>query len=442
MNEEICKLTVEQQKVFAFLKATKENVFVTGKAGTGKSVLLQYVKNNIGKQCVVLAPTGIAALHVGGETLHSFFELKPTVQKPEDPASVYSLSDNKADMIRNLELLIIDEISMVRVDVLDMIDNKMKSVRHAWCEPFGGCQVFFFGDLFQLPPVSEKKIDGAMYLANNYESLFFFSAPAIRYYPLTIIELEDVHRQSDDYFINILNSLRNRIPSPSVLDALNRRAVSPPENMKYYTLTATREEAQKFNTDRLRQLPGDYFTYDCFIDGSIDESDLPTDRTINLKVGAQVMMVRNDKTSDGKRRWANGSLGTVSKLTPSSVYVTINDTEYLVEKELWENYDYRYDPVRNKLTQEITGSFSQYPLKLAYAITVHKSQGQTYDAVKIDLSGKAFASGQVYVALSRCKSYNTLFLKKELTLQDIMVDQNALNYMRNNSIITAKQIEL
>lgn len=440
MLEEPITLSDEQQKVYDFLKKTEENVFITGKAGTGKSVLLDYVRKHIGKRCVVLAYTGIAALHVEGETLNSFFKLSPEVQKPEDPNILFNLSEEKIKLIQELELIIIDEVSMVRADMLDTIDSKMRSIRQMWLEPFGGCQVFFFGDLMQLSPVPENSLDASMYLSVNYDSLFFFSAPVIKNNPLVIIELEEIHRQNEKEFIDILNGIRNNIPDYSLLYSLNRRVATPPEEMKLYTLTATREDAQKANENHLNLLEGESFSYDCIVSGAIDEKELPAEKTIELKVGAQVMMVKNDKYVDGKRRWVNGSLGIVSKLTPDSIYVTIDSNEYLVEKEKWENLNYRYDQRTNRLTQEVTGTFIQYPLKLAYAITVHKSQGQTYDAVNIDLAGKAFAAGQVYVALSRCKSIEKLYLKRALKMDDIMVDQMAAYFMRSHEVLKAQQL--
>ncbi len=434
-------LDIEQSAAYNIMESTTDNLFITGKAGTGKSVLLQYFIKHVHKQIAVVAPTGVAALNVGGQTIHSFFGLQALdLQDPRDDEEVKRISGKKKEVLEGIDVLVIDEISMVSSDIMDMIDAKLKFARHCRA-PFGGCQVICFGDLYQLPPVV---ISGPVYsyLEDRYGTVFFFGADAVKNHPFRMIELQKNHRQnakpedvSNQRFIDILNRIRIGKIDSDMIRFLNQNCVVTPKDNNYVTLTGDNSTASEINRAKLRALPGQEYTFTGYVDGDIKQQNMPTDLHLRLKVGALVMMIRNDRTDntsnkkDQKARWVNGTLGVISKLGENEIKVRIHGVDHWIERETWEKYQYVFNVETKKVTKEKVGSFTQYPIKLAYALTIHKSQGQTLDAVKIDLKKGAFADGQVYVALSRCRSIERLYFEVPITSKDIRVNPEVVHYM-------------
>lgn len=417
----------EQQRAFELLSQNRNSYFVTGKAGTGKSVLLRYFVSHTPKKVAIVASTGIAALNVSGQTVNSFFGINFKVQNPSDEKQT-SLSQSKANLLHELEVLVIDEISMVRVDVMDMIDAKLRLAKGTPLTPFGGCQIICFGDLYQLPPVvKDREIE--KYLQDQYHTVFFYGAPGWRQAGLTIIELNDVHRQKDIDFIEVLNGVREGNVSDDLLQKLNKRCKEVPLSSGCITLAPTNKVADDVNEKKLGEIEGEEKIYRGEFTGSYCEDDGPTQLELKLKVGAQVMFLRNDKN----KRWVNGSIGTVSLLEDELIKIRIDGIDYPINKEIWEKYEYKYDCITKSIKQDKVGTFSQYPIKLAYASTIHKSQGQTYDSINVDYSkGSAFEAGQTYVALSRCRSMEGLYLGKKLCRNDICVNQEILDFMHLN----------
>lgn len=424
-SEDGIVLSDEQASVINLLETSTDNYFVTGKAGTGKSVVLRTFLKNTKKKAAVLAPTGIAAINVNGQTIHSFFGLEPALQNPYDKKSLNrGLSDGRKETLKHLDTIIIDEISMVRVDVLDMIDARLQAARNS-PEPFGGCQMIVFGDLYQLPPVTDKDGDMTKYLKDIYHTIYFFGAPACRKKPFKTIELSNVYRQKDPTFISILNHIRVGEPEQNDISTLNTR-IGHAEEQQAIVLTSTNQAAQDVNQKKLNSINTPLFTYIGKIEGNFKKEDLPTDYVLKLKVGAQIMFVKNSKD----KLWVNGTLGTIVDLSKNGIKVKIKQDTYSVSMDTWEKHMYRYNKEAHRIEKKLVGSFMQYPIKLAYAITIHKSQGQTYDAVKIDYSANgAFASGQTYVALSRCKSFDKLYLTTPISLKDIFIDQEIAQFM-------------
>jgi len=425
----------EQLQVFKQLDSTTDNYFVTGRAGTGKSSLLRYFAENTSKKCVIVAPTGIAAINAGGDTIHSFFSLDQHAQDPNN-ADQLSMSENRQQMLASFQTLIIDEVSMVRSDIMDMIDAKLRKARGNQ-RPFGGCQIIAFGDLYQLPPFcGDNEI--RKYIYDKHYSEFFFAAPVFKQNPLKIIELQEVHRQKDEAFRELLNRVRVGENTTDILYQLNARCVEPPQGGQYVTLVPSNEAAHIINRQRLSQLPGKEFVFRGEIAGQFSQKEAPTDINLTLKVGASVMMLKNDPSG----RWHNGSMGIIEGIEePDIIRVRINDTFdntkgflYEISKDTWQKFQYKYDSKKHSIEQEPIGSFTQFPLRLAYAITIHKSQGQTFERVKIDYSkNRAFAAGQTYVALSRCTSLAGLFLSKPLLSSDIKVNAEVVRFLAGNS---------
>lgn len=417
-----------------FVNQTSEHLFLTGKAGTGKTTFLRHIRKHTHKNVIVAAPTGVAAINAGGTTLHSLFQLpfepfipgKSTISKN----MLFRFSKQKLDMIRQLELLIIDEVSMLRADVLDLIDAVLRALRRN-PNPFGGVQVLYIGDVFQLPPVA-KEPEWAL-LKEHYTSTFFFHAHAFRKTNPVYLELKTVYRQGDPVFVNLLNRVRNNASTSEDLEMLNRcynPKFKPGKEDEYIILTTHNYKADQINNANLEELSGKEQVFSGKIEGEFPDYSLPTDLNLRIKPGAQVMFLRND--SEDPRRYYNGKIATVSRIVADMIYVYISDIdeEILVKKESWENTRYYLDKENGDIKEELLGSFSQYPLRLAWAITIHKSQGLTFDRAIID-AGASFAAGQTYVALSRCTSLNGIVLYSQIRHNSIMTDPHALEFSRN-----------
>ena len=421
------KLSAEQQKVYDAIENSSSNVYITGKAGTGKSLLLEYFVSHTRKTVAVVAPTGIAALNVGGMTIHSFFKFPPDVIDPKKVNVDYKTRE----ILRNIDAIVIDEVSMIRVDLMEGISVKLQIARRD-DRPFGGVQMIMFGDLYQLPPVVT---DGQLhrYFNHNYGGIYFFNAPSVEKTDLQIYELSNIFRQKDPEFRSILSSIRNGDGSPEILSKLNVRTdVQIPET-GFVTLAGTNNTVSRINHKKLDALEGNEKAYDAEVTGDIKESAFPTERKLRLKVGAQIMMLKND--TEKPRRWVNGTLGVVVRLGNDSIRVNIDGVEHTVNKASWDKVRYYYDHEKRKLEKEITSTFKQFPMRLAWAITIHKSQGQTYQSVAVDLSSGAFAHGQTYVALSRCKSLEGLYLKSAIRPEDIIIDQDVADFMKDAKTI-------
>lgn len=418
-------LSDEQADAVQKMMNSNDNFFVTGKAGTGKSVVLRYFISHTDKHVAVVAPTGIAAINVKGQTIHKFFGLSPRVpiQDVEDPG-MCQVAAKKKELLRSCDVIVIDEISMVRSDVMDMIDHKLKIARDD-NRPFGGCQIIAFGDLYQLPPIDANNEEISELLHSRYpSSIFFFGAPVVEKYPFTRIELKEVHRQKDPTLISVLNEIRLGNADYRYLKEINECArKKPPADC--ITITTTNGQVDAINKKQLDSISGETYTYDAVVTGRFDENEKPAPTQLRLKVGAFVMLLQNNAP-----HWVNGSTGIVTELSDSKIVVTINGATHSVDRSTWSNYEYSYNKKEKKIEQVEIGSFNQFPIKLAYAMTVHKSQGQTYDKILIDFSGKrAFAPGQTYVALSRCRSMEGLYLKDEMRAEDIKVSQEIVDYM-------------
>ncbi len=419
----IIRHTAEFDITYRFITETNQNIFLTGKAGTGKTTFLKYVRANTLKECVVAAPTGVAAINARGVTLHSLFQLpfgiiipstgysfnKESVKR-HPLLSKLRYSSEKLDLLRNLDLLIIDEASMVASYIVDAIDTILRYVRKNPHRPFGGVQVLFVGDLYQLPPVVKR--DDWEILREFYSSIFFFDSFVLRENPPVIIELKEIFRQTDARFIEILNGIRDNNISIENFGILQSRLINdfvPQDEEEYITLTTHNQQADEINRLKLAGIDSEIHRYRAEVIDDFPENAFPAERELELKTGVQVMFLRNDIE---ERNYFNGKIGTVTKLNADTIKVKCKDdtNEIEVKKSEWENIRYRLDPVTREITEEVLGSFIQYPLRLAWAITIHKSQGLTFEKVVIDAQ-RAFAKGQVYVALSRCTSLEGLVLK-------------------------------
>ena len=412
-------LSEEFESIVEQLESTKDHFYITGKAGSGKSTLLAYFRSVTQKNTAVLAPTGVAAIRVKGQTIHSFFGFPPKVIQTRHIKKVRQI-----ELLQNLETLIIDEISMVRADVFDAIDYSLRVHRKKLTQPFGGVQVIVFGDLFQLPPV--VNMDESSLLERIYPNgQFFFHSNIFQDAQFKTLELQSIYRQTDDHFIYLLNAVRDGSITNSQIDNLNDSLVDNFEmDEGKIILTTTNARASGINQNYLKQLSSEEFSYRAQATGQFYKELFPTDEVLKLKKGAQVIMIKNDP----EKRWVNGSIGTIHDIAEKKIKVKINHKIYEVKKEKWDRIQYSYDDDQQEVLENVTGSFKQYPMRLAWAITIHKSQGQTFEKVIIDMSQGSFAPGQLYVALSRCISLEGIELLRPLKKSDVIVNKQLIGF--------------
>jgi ATP-dependent DNA helicase PIF1 len=423
-------LSAEQKTLLQIIEETKENIFITGKAGTGKSVLLSHFREQTAKRVAVTAYTGIAALNVKGQTIHSLFKLGMGLQEPE---SLKANTRTRLDMLlRRIDTLVIDEISMVRADIMDAIDARFRTARKNDIA-FGGVQIVMFGDVFQLPPVVET--DLFQYFEDIYGGHFFFHAKVWKKAEFKVFELSQIFRQKDPAFRDILNAVRNGTATDAQIEQLNSRHGGALPEDGTVTLAPTNELVARINQENLSRLPGRVKEYKATITGGMKRGTFPTEEYLQLKVGAQIVLLKNDK--DG--RWVNGTVGKVESLHEDHIDIRVNDQVSRLERESWEEIIYEYDAAKGKVEATIGSSFTQYPLKLAWALTVHKSQGQTYERVLLDLSTGMFAAGQLYVALSRCTSMEGLWLKRPVKREYVIVNPKVVEFMSRCETIVVEE---
>lgn len=413
----------EFEKLFQEIERSKNHYFITGNAGTGKSTFLRYLQAQSKKNIAVVAPTGLAALNVNGATIHKFFHFGVNVQKEQLKPSRIPMQHK---LLNSLQTLIIDEVSMLRADLLDCMDYCLRINRRN-DTPFGGVKMIFIGDLFQLPPVlnnQEKKI-----FYQNYKSEYFFDAKVMKEISLNFIELKTIYRQTSKTFISLLNKIRNSELDPEDFELLNTRyhpEFQYQKNDYFLTLTTTNHISDKINASRLNDLPGEEFTFLGKVSGKFDTQYLPCDLSITLKKNAQVIFVKNDP--EGK--FVNGTIGKVYDIDYQNITIQLEDGEMIeVEPLKWEQYQWVVDEETGELKEKAVGTYEQIPLRLAWAITIHKSQGLTFDKVVIDTGRGAFAHGQLYVALSRCKSLEGIQLLKPITYRDVIVDSRIQDFL-------------
>lgn len=440
-----------------FIRYTSEHVFLTGKAGTGKTTFLKYIKDQCQKKYILTAPTGVAAINAGGVTLHSFFQLPlgtyienyrknwgeedNLIVNKHQLLSKLRLSGKKRAIIKELELLIIDEISMVRADVLDAVDAILRHFRHSSQEPFGGVQVLMIGDLYQLPPVVRGQELALM--AEHYSSPFFFDAHCLKDQNLITVELNRIYRQDDPVFIQILNHIRNNEMDADDFQLLQERyfpGFVPHANDGIITLTSHNAQAWEINQNELKKLTGKLIKIPAKVKGDFPESAFPMEAELEIKEGAQVMFIKNDMGEF--RRYYNGKIGIIQRINIAeneiSIYFPKEKESITISQDSWENVKYSLNENNNKIEEEVQGTFTQFPIRLAWAVTIHKSQGLTFDEAVID-AGQSFAAGQVYVALSRLTSLKGMILRSKITPASIKVDERIVHFMNQKKHIDAWQ---
>lgn len=416
-------LTPEQQAAVDAIELSMDNIFVTGRAGTGKSTLLQHLAETTSKQIAIAAPTGVAALNVGGQTIHSLLRLPIGViadQPLPHPAELRNL-------LRGIETLVIDEVSMVNADLMDAIDRTLQEARNRRREPFGGVQVVLFGDPYQLAPVPPRDPHERAYFHDRYRSPWFFDAHVWEQAPIQVHVLDEIHRQRDPEFTRILNAVRFDEVTQEMADVLNEFGARPvPDGQDAITLATTNATVSTINARGLAALAGDPQTSVADIEGEFGKGAYPADESLELKLGARVMFLRNDTSGDA--RWVNGTTGTVVGVG-KAIKVEVDGTVHEVPPAKWERFRYEYDGITKQLKKDVVAEFTQFPLRLAWAVTIHKSQGQTYDRARIDLGSGAFAPGQTYVALSRLRTLDGLHLSRPLRRRDVIADADVRRFM-------------
>ncbi len=451
------RLSDEQQRLFEYIESTDAHVFVTGRAGTGKSTLLSYLIDNTQKSVAVCAPTGVAALNVGGATIHSLFGFPFGVLGNVDLSK--HMRRYTRELLAAIDILVIDEVSMVNADMMDAMSRAMGIARGKRKVPFGGAQVVMFGDPYQLAPVPPQNPEEIAYMAENYQSNWFFDAHVWRDSALERYELIEIFRQTDGHFKDILNAIRDGSCTQDMIDELNRLAVRPMPHDDILRLATINRTVDSVNTSRLAQIAEKPRVYNATASGDLKafERVKPADERLELKVGAQVMFIKNDdsspfKDSDGMalRRWVNGTIGTVVDFKSDSHVVVEVDGELMdvgratwekVRYEIEEYFDEDTNQVKEKLVAVPVAEFKQLPLRLAWGVTIHKSQGQTYDEVMIDMGAGAFAPGQTYVALSRVRSLEGLYLSRAIRMSDVKIDQRVLAFMNGHHNVETPGID-
>ena len=417
----------EQAQIIHQLTHSNKSIFLHGKAGTGKSTLLRYIQSHIKKNMVTLSPTGLTALNVHGVTIHSFFKLPLSVFPPEDPRlDCISYNAKKRKLIQKIELIIIDEISMCRADIIDAIDHCLRITCNN-NQPFAGKQLLLVGDLYQLEPVCPPK--EKYILTEFYKSNYFFSSYAIQKMTLHRFSLKKVYRQQDELFIDLLDRIRTNQATKKDLSLLNDQTdneIALTKNQAKITLTSLKQIAESINLKKLQEIPHPLHSFTGIFEGSFPESNPPAPLLLQLKENSQVMFLKNDKS----KRWVNGSLGRITKIQSDAIFVLLESKtkETKVTPEIWERIEYQIDS-NHQITTQTIGTYQQYPLQLSWAITIHKSQGLTFDQVEIDLGKGSFSAGQTYVALSRCRSLAGLKLRQKITPKDFIVDYAVLEYL-------------
>src|SRR5690606_27786023 len=414
-------LAPEQRAVFEAIETTREHIFVTGRAGTGKSTLLEYLAWNTSKQLVICAPTGVAALNVGGQTIHSLFRLPIGVIADHEIEQSAELKK----LLNAIETLVVDEVSMVNADLLDAMDRSLRQARQKPHEAFGGVQLVLFGDPFQLAPVPGDG-DERAYFADRYRSMWFFDARVWEEADLTIYELGTIHRQHELEFKQLLNAVRHGQVTAEMAGRLNSVGARPAPDDGTITLATTNATVTRINQAALGRLPGRILSAVADVNGDFGGRAYPADEKLELKVGAQVMFLRNDAGGEG--RWVNGTIGEVVRIS-DNVTVEIDGERHEVAPATWERYKYSYSPATKQLTRDVVPEFTQFPLRLAWALTLHTSQGNSYDSAIVDLGQRSFAPGQPYVALSRLTALDGLYLSRPLRPSDIIVDDNVRRFM-------------
>ncbi len=415
------ELSPEQQAVVAVIENTRDHIFVTGRAGTGKSTLLEYLSWHSSHTLAICAPTGVAALNVGGQTIHSLFRLPIGVIADHDIDQPPELRK----LLSAIDTLVVDEVSMVNADLLDAMDRSLRQARQRPHEAFGGVQLVLFGDPYQLAPVPGEN-DERAYFADNYRSMWFFDAKVWSEADLRIFELTTIHRQHELEFKQLLTAVRHGQVTAEMAGRLNEVGARPAPTDGAITLATTNAAVNRINSAGLGRLPGRSLSAVAEVTGEFGNRAYPADEKLELKVGAQVMFLRNDVGGD--RRWVNGTIGEVVKIG-DTVTVEVDGERHEVLPAVWERYKYSYSPVTKTLRKDVVAEFTQFPLRLAWAVTIHKSQGKTYDRAIIDLGPRSFAPGQTYVALSRITELEGLYLTRPLRPSDIIVDDNVRRFM-------------